>query len=97
MVKNLPGGDTGDVGSVLGSGRFLGGGNDSSIRAWRIHRERSLLGYSPRGHKKLDVPEHSCVNALMEKCSCRLTALGLNKSSQEWRGWKLSSIVPGPD
>ena len=70
---------------------------DSSILAWRIHRERSLLGYSPRGHKKLDVPEHSCVNALMEKCSCRLTALGLNKSSQEWRRWKPSSIVPGPD
>ena len=70
---------------------------DSSILAWRIHRERSLLGYSPRGHKKLDVPEHSCVNALMEKCSCRLTALGLNKRSQVWQGWKLSSIVPGPD
>ena len=47
---------------------------DSSILAWRIHRERSLLGYSPWGHKKLDMTEHSRVNTLMEKCSCRQTA-----------------------
>ena len=37
MVKNLPAsaGDVGDMGSVPGSGRPLGGGN-SSILAWRI-------------------------------------------------------------
>ena len=27
----------------------------------------------------------------------RLPALGLNKGSQEWQGWKPSSIAPGPD
>ena len=70
---------------------------DSSILACRIHRERSLLGYRPWGHKKLGMTEQSRVNALMEKCSCRLTALGLNKGSQEWQRWKPSSIAPGPD
>ena len=29
----------------------------SSILAWRIHRQRSLVGYSPWGHKKLDATE----------------------------------------
>ena len=27
----------------------------SSILAWRIHRQRSLAGYSPWGHKELDM------------------------------------------
>ena len=29
----------------------------SSILAWRIHGQRSLMGYSPRGHKELDPTE----------------------------------------
>ena len=28
----------------------------SSILAWRIHGERSLVGYSPWGHKESDTP-----------------------------------------
>ena len=67
---------------------------DSSILAWRIHRERSLLGYSPWGHKKLDMTEHSRGKSVPVD---RLPALGLNKGSQEWQGWKPSSIAPGPD
>ena len=27
----------------------------SSILAWRIHRQKSLAGYSPQGHKELDM------------------------------------------
>ena len=27
----------------------------SGILAWRIHRQRSLVGYSPWGHKELDM------------------------------------------
>ena len=30
----------------------------SSILAWRIHGQRSLAGYSPWGHKELDMIEH---------------------------------------
>ena len=29
----------------------------SSILAWRIHRQRSLVGYSPWGHKESDTTE----------------------------------------
>ena len=29
----------------------------SSILAWRIHGQRSLVGYSPQGHKELDTAE----------------------------------------
>ena len=29
----------------------------SSIPAWRIHRQRSLVGYSPWGHKESDTTE----------------------------------------
>ena len=29
----------------------------SSTLAWRIHGQRSLVGYSPRGHKELDMTE----------------------------------------
>ena len=30
---------------------------DSSILAWRIHGQRSLVNYSPRGCKELDTTE----------------------------------------
>ena len=29
----------------------------SSVLAWRIHGQRSLVGYSPRGHKGWDTTE----------------------------------------
>ena len=29
----------------------------SSVLAWKIHGQRSLAGYSPRGHKKKDTTE----------------------------------------
>ena len=32
-------------------------GNHSSILAWRIHGQRSLVGYSPWGHKESDTTE----------------------------------------
>ena len=57
MVKNAPAnaGDTGDAGLILGSGRkwpptpvFLPG---------KFHRQRSLVGYSPCGHRELDTTE----------------------------------------
>ena len=36
----------------------------SSILAWRIHGQRSLAGYSPRGRRELDMTEatkHTCI------------------------------------
>ena len=32
----------------------------SSILVWRIPWKRSLVGYSPRGHKELDTTENTC-------------------------------------
>ena len=39
-------------------GRSAGGGpGNSSILAWRIHGQRSLVGYSPWDHKESDTTE----------------------------------------
>ena len=62
VVKNLlsNAGDVRDVGSIPGSGRF------PWRRAWQptpvflpgeAHGQRSLVGYSPWGHKELDTIE----------------------------------------
>ena len=42
-------GDRGDVGSIPGSGRSLGGGNGTTpvFLPGESHGQRSLLGYSP--------------------------------------------------
>ena len=64
MVKNLPAnkGDTGDEGSVSGSGRYPG------RKKWQptpvflpgeFQGQRSLAGYIPWGHKELGMTEHS--------------------------------------
>ena len=56
MVKNLPA-NAGDKGSVLGLGRFPGGGNGNPPLAFLLgkkksHRQKSLAGYSLWGHKE---------------------------------------------
>ena len=54
VVKILPA-SAGDVGSIPGSGRSPGegNGNPSNILAWKSHRQRNLVGYSPWGHKRV--------------------------------------------
>ena len=52
--------NVGDLGSVPRLGRSPGGGHDNPL--WysclgNPHGQRSLVGYSPRGHKELDMPE----------------------------------------
>ena len=58
MVKNLSA-MQGDPGSIPGSGRSPGEGNGthSSVLAWKFHRQRSLVGYSPQGRKASDRTE----------------------------------------
>ena len=57
QVKNLPAnaGDTGDAGSIPGSGRSPGVGNGTPLQypAW------SLTGYSLGGCKELNTTEHA--------------------------------------
>ena len=58
-VKNLPA-SAGDLGSLPGLGIFSREGNDSLTPVFlpgELHGQRSLVGYSPRGHKMLDMTE----------------------------------------
>ena len=66
--KPLPGGSNGkgsacnlgDSGLIPGSERYPGEGNDNPFQYCSLeksHRWRSLVGYSPWGHKELDTTE----------------------------------------
>ena len=63
MVKNLPAnaGDIRDMSSVPGSGRSSGEGNGNPLTPVflreKSHGQRSLVGYSPWGHKESDMTE----------------------------------------
>ena len=56
----------GDASLIPRSGRFPGGGHGNPLQYSCLknpHGQKSLLGYSPYGHKKLDtteVNEHAC-------------------------------------
>ena len=65
MVKNTPAsaGDLGDAGSVPGSEKSLGVRNGKPLQYSCLENsmgKRSLLGYSPWGHKESDMTEHAC-------------------------------------
>ena len=62
VVKNLPAnaGNIRDMGSIPGLGRSTGGGNGKPLQYFlpgESHGQRSLVRYSPRGHKESDVTE----------------------------------------
>ena len=62
VVKNWPAnaGDVRDAGLIPGSGRFPGGGHGNPLQYFCLenaHEQRSLAGYSPWGHKELDMTE----------------------------------------
>ena len=73
--------DTGDVSLIPGLGRSLvwedplekKTATDSSILAWKIHGQRSLVGYSPWGCKELDTTERH-FNVLAGEASQYLSA-----------------------
>ena len=59
MVKNPPtnAGNKRDTGSIPGSGRYPGEGNDNPLLPGESHGWRSLAGYSPEGCKESDTTE----------------------------------------
>ena len=60
VVKNLPAntGDTRDVGLIRGSGRSPRVGISTTVfLSGKFHRQRSLMCYSPWGHKEPDTIE----------------------------------------
>ena len=67
VVKNLSAnaGDFRDLGSIPGLGRSPGGGRGSPLQYSRPENpsgQRSLVGYSPWGHKELDMTEATSTN-----------------------------------
>ena len=63
MVKNMPANarDTRDGGWIPALGRSLEKdmATHPSILAWKIPRQRSLVGYSPGDGEELDTAEHT--------------------------------------
>ena len=62
VVNNPPAtaGDIRDTGSIPGSGRSPGGGHGNPLQYSCLenpHGQRGLAGYSPRGHKQLNMTE----------------------------------------
>ena len=62
VVKNLPAnaGDIRDAGSIPGWGRSPGEGNGNPLQYSCLetpHGQKSLVGYSPEGHKESDTAE----------------------------------------
>ena len=78
MVKNPPvnAGESRDVRSIPGLGRFPGGGSGNPVQPslpGECHRQRSLAGYSPCGHKESDTTEQlstSLFLAALSLCWC---------------------------
>ena len=60
MLKNPPTntGEVRDAGSIPGAGRSPGGGHGNTVfLPGECHGQRSLVGYSPWGHKESDTTE----------------------------------------
>ena len=52
--------NTGDLGSIPGSGRSSGGEHGNPLQyscVENLHEQRSLVGYNPWGHKESDTTE----------------------------------------
>ena len=60
-------GAEGDMGSIPGMGRSTGGGNGNPLQYFlpgESHGQRSLVGYSPWGHRESDMTEWLNTHAL---------------------------------
>ena len=77
LVKNLPAnaGDTRDVGSIPGSGRSSGEGNGNPLQYFCLGNpmdRRAWQGYSPCGHRELDMTECTS-NSNIDDLQCCVT------------------------
>ena len=63
MIKNTPAnaGDTGDVSSIPDSGRSPKQQPTPVFLPGKYHEQRSLMGYSPWGHKESDMTKQLSV------------------------------------
>ena len=77
VVKNPRGnaGDVKDMGSVPGLGRSPEGGNGNPTPVslpGESHRQRSLAGYSPRGHTESDTTQVTAHTHIVGKLTTRM-------------------------
>ena len=66
--------NAGDLGSIPGLGRSPGGGNGNPPQyscLENLHGQKSLPGYSPWGHKELDMTEQLSIAQQDTKNSCK--------------------------
>ena len=67
MVKDLPANaeNAGDAGLIPGLGRSPGGGHGNPLQyscLENLHGQRSLAGYSPKGHEELDMTDRLAIS-----------------------------------
>ena len=63
-VGKEPACNVGDLGSIPGLGRSPGEGHGNPLQyscLEKSHGQKSLVGYSPWGHKELDMTAHTCM------------------------------------
>ena len=71
-------GTGGDLGSIPGLGRFPGGGHSNLLQYCCLensHGQKSPAGYSPQGHRELDMAEK-----LSTAQSCKISHKSIHKS-----------------
>ena len=73
VVKNLPAsaGDVRDTGSIPGSGRSSGGEHGNPLQYSCLENppeQRSLVGYSPQGHKESDMTKVTAQHVKSSNC-----------------------------
>ena len=84
--------NAGDLGLILGLRRSTGGGHGNPLQYFCLetpHGQRSLVGYSPWGHKDLDTPLWLRATA---QCPLHCEA----KQDQNIQDWNRESFTAGP-
>ena len=62
--------NSGDLGSILGLGTSAGGGHGNPLQYYCLenpHGQRSLVGYSPQGHKESDAIKNSTAQTWVQQ------------------------------
>ena len=86
----------GDLGSIPGLGRSPGGGHGNPLQCSCLETpqgQRILAGYSPWGHKELDVTEHLSRALCVKWGGNKLGGKGHGEISPETSGMKAATLV----
>ena len=98
MIKSLPAneGDRRESGLIPGSGRSPEGRHGNLVFLPRkCHGQRSLVGYSPWGHKDLNMTEHACTHCFLSNKGCEVIELNCRPTSTQCRNVKKQERLCG--